>query len=71
VSTQRKQFRVVQPIQPGGEGSETYWRRIGTAWEHPGKAGKPPCITGRLDSVPLNGDFVLFEDTGEGKGTPE
>ncbi len=51
-----KRFRVMQPINRGGK---THWSRIGTAWEN---QGKTPCITVKIDSVPLTGDIVLFED---------
>ena len=51
-----KQFRVMQPISRGGK---TVWSRIGTAWEN---QGKTPCITVKIDSAPLSGELVLFED---------
>ena len=72
----KKQYRVVTPIQREGQ-KDPFWMRLGTAWENPGKEGKAPNISVRLDALPVSRDankgaeLVLFEDDGKGASEGE
>ena len=72
----KKQYRVVTPIRREGK-EDPFWMRLGTAWENPGKDGKAPSISVRLDAMPVSRDpnkgaeLVLFVDDGKGGSEEE
>lgn len=60
-------YRAVSPIRR--EGSEkTFWHRVGTGFRNDPKSGEGEAsITVKLDSMPTNGELVLFPDDGKDK----
>lgn len=66
-SSHKRQFRVCAPVKRESQGqTKTFWPRLGTAWENEPRDGKPATISIRLDSNPIGGELVLFEDDGQG-----
>jgi hypothetical protein len=63
-----RRYRVCAPIERDGR-DKPFWPRLGTAFENPGKEGKPPTITVKLDSHPMGDTLVLFEDEGREPGS--
>jgi hypothetical protein len=64
-------YHVMQPVHREGR-DKPFWHRVGTAFENAGKNGGPPSITVRLDSLPLQGELVLFAvTTGEDREDAE
>ena len=64
---EKVRYRVVTPVvryDRGGRREATIWHPIGMAWENPGKNGRPPNITIKLNSLPFSGELVLFRDEG-------
>lgn len=63
-----KKYSVMQPINRDGR-DNTFWQRVGTAFENPAKGGEGVVsISVLMDSLPLGGKVVLFPDNGERNG---
>ena len=58
-------FYALNPVQHGkGDDAKTYWNRIGAAWLLKEKEG----ISVKLDSTPIDGEFVLMPPKPESGG---
>lgn len=59
-------FHALQPIVSGkGDNQKTYWNRIGAGWMLEEKEG----VRVQLNSLPVNGEFVLMPPKEEGAGS--
>ncbi len=66
----KRRFRVVAPIKREGQ-EKPFWSRVGMAFENEPKEGKAATISIKLDSLPLGGELVLFEDDGSDAAATE
>ena len=57
--SEKTRYNVMQPVYREGR-EKPFWQRLGTAFENPGKNGSPASISVKLDSLPMQGDLVLF-----------
>jgi hypothetical protein len=59
-------FHALQPITSGkGDNEKTYWNRVGAGWMLEEKEG----VRVKLNSVPVDGEFVLMRPKEENAGS--